>query len=421
MHLLYDVPGRYLGAFWRELRECCDKIRIPVAEGGDGFPYFQNPKLHFQLHEPTGAFLRSTLALSLDAFIEGVVEWLNPAHVDFRSCWVDIGPRDWSDPRRDAEGRPRPATLFWKRECMQNFHRQIRDASPNMDPEPEYHCSYNVRDIGGYASKARGAGTYGSRRSNPGHPDCDKIGVIQSRAYNCNEGMFSIVFGNSKLSDAPPLSALALNDDMADGLFAACHRKVDAMSGAPVREQLVRAWEAKKRYLVAVAQPEMPTNGDAVRKDVTFRLDVILLMHQRGDFEELGTGLGTIPAEDSTMAGGGAGVEFESESRRHYPFWVLAAEEVNAFVVTLAGRFIKPLNHLFALSHDGADIVASAKQRGRLLVYHYTAELFLRLLALSLTSEAERYQDKWIWDQEWRVSKNKGRQKVSYIRKDRLY
>ncbi|PWI64549.1 hypothetical protein PCL_09562 [Purpureocillium lilacinum] len=417
VHLRYTIPGPYLGAFWRELKERCDQIRVPVAGGGDGFPYFQNPRLHFQVHDTKNVFGRPTAALSLDAFIETVMESLDPTHLDFRSCWVDIGFRDMPSQRPDAEGRRRPVTLLWKRACMQDFHRQICDASPDMRPEPEYYRSYHMRDVGGYASKASGAGANGPRPSNPGNPNCTKVGVVHSKAYNCNKELFSVMFSDYKLFGAPSLSALALNDDMVRDLFAAGHGEAEAVSGAPMRERLARAWEANKRHLLAVAQHDSPTNGYAVRKEVTFRLDVILVMHQRGEFGGLGTRIDPISDGDPNKADGATAVESGSDSRRHYPFWVLATEDINAFIFTLAGRFIKPLDHLFAAGRSEAGSMASAQQKGRLLIHHYTAQLFLRLLTLSLTSDTERYQDRWIWDREWRVSTNEGQQRVAYIRR----
>jgi hypothetical protein len=191
-------------------------------------------------------------------------------------------------------------------------------------------------------------------------------------------------------------------------LFSVGHNSANAVSGAPSRRNLQQAWDANKRHLHGVQSNRDFMNCYAVRKEVTFRLDVILQMHHRGVFSGCGA--------DPSAAPGGAALcttlQPAYRSDQHYPFWILPTKEVNDLISALACRFIKPLNYIFSL----APRLANHGGKARAVVYYYTAKLFMRPLLLSLTSQREYSFDKWIWERTWTVRKREGARQVTYRR-----
>lgn len=416
IHLRYDIPGNRLGAFWRDVKARCDQLRISTTRGAAEFAYFQDPKLLFQVHDTKNVFAQPTLAQSLDLFVDSVQRSLDPNFLDFRSCWLDIGFRDMPGPYLNhGEGQGRPVTLLWKKSCLEHFHSQIASISPAMQLKPEYFRAFHLRDAATYTSKARGAGGRVPRPSDPGNPNCSKLGIVHAKSYNCDKERFSVLSRDYRPFSTPTLAAMALNDSMVKDLFAAGHDHSRAVSGAPPRKRLEVAWEANKRHLRAVAEHDSPASGYAVRREITFRLDVILTMHRRGEFlDGDNSSSGGEPRTDS--APGGAVMATLHQGNPHYPFWVLDTREVNRFVSTLACRFVKPLDCIFALGRLSNNTVESAKHNARSLVYFYTAQFFLRLLVSSLHSEREWHLDKWIWEPEWTSKQTKDGRTVRYKR-----
>lgn len=416
IHIRYTVPGRYLDAFWRELKTRCDQVRIPVAKGTAEFAYFQGPKILAQVHDTKNIFAQPTLGKTMDLFVDRVMRSLDPALVDFPSCWVDIGFRDMASIRR-AEGTEAetPVTLLWKKRCVENFHAQIASISPEMPLQAEYFRTYHLRDTANYTSKPRGVAGRVPRPDDPGNPKSTKLGVFHSKAYDCDKERFAVLSGEYRPFAASGLAALALTDRMIGDVFAASHDSSKAISGAPQRKRLEEAWEANKRHLRVVAEHISPTNGYAARKEVTFRLDVILSMHHRGEFT---CGDGDDRGDAATNRGiGGVLPALEPTADQHFPFWVLATKDVNEFVCTAACRFVMPLDYIFSLSSTIDDNVNQAKQSGRSLVYYYTAELFLRLLISCLGSYRDWSWDKWIWESGWKFKTRKGGRLTTYQRR----
>lgn len=426
VHLRYTIRGERLGDFWREFRAKCNELRIPTAGRAAEFAYFQDPKLLFQVHDTKNIFAQPTLARSLDLFVDRVLRSLNPHFLDFRSCWLDIGFRDMPGPYANNEegqgGQERPVTLLWKKSCLEHFHSQLAEASSDMQLEPEYFRAFHLRDAATYASKVRGVSGRVPSPSDPGNPNCFKLGVVHAKSYNCDKERFSVLSSDYRPFSAPTLAAMALNDAMVKDLFAAGHDHSRAVSGVPLRKRLEVAWEANKRHLRAVAEHDSPTNGYAVRREITFRLDVILTMHSRGEF--LAGDNSDSGASPFTGLAQACSVAMETlhpgngEGDRHYPFWVLDTKDVNSFVSTLSCRFVKPLDYIFNIGRRSNNNTGdSATHNARTLVYFYTAQFFLRLLLSSLNSEREWYSDKWIWEREWTSRRTRDGQKVRYTRR----
>ena len=349
VHLRYAIPGQYLGEFWRELESRCDQLRIPVAAGTTEFAYFEGPKLFAQVHDTKNVISGRTLGTTLDEFVRRVVGSMNPKLLDFRSCCIDIGFRDMASIPQSEAGEERPVTLLWKKRCLENFHKQIIAVSPNMQLQAEYFRTFHLRDSATYASKPRAVSGRLPSPADPGNPDSTKLGVYHSKAYNCDKERFAVLSGDYQPFAAPNLAALALTDSMICDVFAAGHDRASAVNGAPQRVKLELAWEANKRHLRAVAHHQKPTNGYAARKEVTFRLDVILVMLDRGAFVRNCEAKSRSRSTFTTAVGGPL---LPLQDTQHFPYWILASSDVNEFVCTLACRFVKPLNYILSTNSN---------------------------------------------------------------------
>lgn len=74
---------------------------------------------------------------------------------------------------------------------------------------------------------------------------------------------------------------------MANTLYTGAHHKSQAPShSASTPKTLKATWSANKRHLLAMARHQYPTSY-AARKEITFRLDLILTMFSRGDFDSV--------------------------------------------------------------------------------------------------------------------------------------
>ncbi|KAF4502806.1 hypothetical protein FAGAP_962 [Fusarium agapanthi] len=61
---------------------------------GDTVPYFRNPRLLFQAHDPKNTLVSQTLEGSLVLFRDGVLAELDASQIDMHSFWLDVGIRD---------------------------------------------------------------------------------------------------------------------------------------------------------------------------------------------------------------------------------------------------------------------------------------------------------------------------------------
>ncbi|CZR49826.1 uncharacterized protein FPRO_16034 [Fusarium proliferatum ET1] len=124
-----------------------------------------------------------------------------------------------------------------------------------------------------------------------------------------------------------------------------------------------------------------------IRKERTFRLDVILTMWHDGYFE---------PSQNPDMAQGSLEISPTSTGTNHQPFWVVSTKDINDLVFTRAARFIVPLDHLFREAH-----ISNTISPPSLILAFYTAQLFCRLLTYALTSKEQFPYGNWIWLSRW--------------------
>ncbi|KJZ70175.1 hypothetical protein HIM_10435 [Hirsutella minnesotensis 3608] len=191
LRLEYTVPAQDLPLFWQSLVSKANALQVPTRRG-ETVTYFGRPRLLFQSHDLKNTFGRPSLQQSMYLFHEAVLAALDPAHIDIRSCWLDIGARDYvSDFRSGEPTRKEHVTLLWKHQCHQHFHEQFSEIAPEATPKPSYFRSFLFRDIGSYCSKATP-----SRASNPGHPDEHRPSIIRAKAYNCNKEIFYVMFSD---------------------------------------------------------------------------------------------------------------------------------------------------------------------------------------------------------------------------------
>jgi hypothetical protein len=102
---------------------------------------------------------------------------------------------------------------------------------------------------------------------------------------------------------------------MADILYKNAQQKGRAATrSALAPKSLYAAWDANKRHLLSITSQEHPVSY-AVRKEVTVRLDVILVMFSRGEFDPIAQPhMGEI---ESTMTPQSA------QAKWHHPFWIV--------------------------------------------------------------------------------------------------
>ncbi|KAH6961819.1 hypothetical protein BKA56DRAFT_700117 [Ilyonectria sp. MPI-CAGE-AT-0026] len=98
-HLRYTIPAQYLMPFWQSVIRRANSSRISTRSG-ETVAYFKNPRLLFQSHDLKNTFGRETLEETLNIFQEIVLQALDPAHLELRSCWLDIGFRDHATIRK---------------------------------------------------------------------------------------------------------------------------------------------------------------------------------------------------------------------------------------------------------------------------------------------------------------------------------
>lgn len=167
------------------------------------------------------------------------------------------------------------------------------------------------------------------------------------------------------------------------------------------RRSLMQAWEANKRHLNAISDPTA-LNSHGVRREVTFRLDVVLSMWANGYFD---------PSQKPHTGPVTRTIPLTTQAENHAPFWVVTTTDINALIFTQAARYVAPLDHLF---HDASVTVDTCSEvtpvasnsvdySVRRIFGFYTSQLFYRLLTLCLSSERPLQYDNWIWLPSWKV------------------
>ncbi|RKK61793.1 hypothetical protein BFJ69_g17085 [Fusarium oxysporum] len=336
--LSYNVPAHALPSFWTSVVEKANIHRVRTRQGRD-IAYFQNPCLLFQSHDLKNVFARPSLEESLGLFRDTVLAGLNPNHIDMHSCWLDIGMRDHvvkSTSSSPSHGTSRSAedwALLWKSECCRHLHNQLQSLAPEVTLQASHYRSFLLRDAGTYYAKAKP-----TRRSNPGCPEARSPGIIRAKAYNCYKELTGVMFSDYQLFGSGSLSLLALDEGMLKDLAGMNQNRQRAFAPQLNRSHLMHAWEANKRHLRAIQYSKRYPNFGA-RKEVTFRLDVILAMWSDGAFE---------PGRSPHVGPTSWNVPLDPvQSGTHCPFWVVPTKVMNSFVSMQAARFILPLDHIF--------------------------------------------------------------------------
>lgn len=385
--LAYTLPARALSRFWRSVVDKANQFHI-ATQRGEAVAYFRDPRLLFQSHDVKNTFARPSLQETIDHFEKTVLVALNPKHLDIHSCWLDIGTRDYVVSPREGE----PCTILWKSQCNRHLQQQLQEITSEETLEAAYFRSFLLRDIGNITLKAKPA-----RRPNLGHPDSRQPGIPRFKAYSCNKELFSVMFSSYRLFHSESFPLLALSDGMIQDLASMSKDRQRAYVTQLNRASLLHAWEANKRHVRAVSDPKVLTNY-GIRKEGTFRLDIILTMLHRGVFD---------PERSPHTGQTSRSIPLRHESGDQYPFWIVPTRDINALVFTQAARLILPLDHLFQeVSLSPGDQTAPCDSSGssiRQILSFYTAQILCRLLILNFCSERELSHDKWIWLRDWRV------------------
>ncbi|KAG7403119.1 hypothetical protein Forpi1262_v018776 [Fusarium oxysporum f. sp. raphani] len=314
VHLQYTIPAENLAQFWSLIVEKANSFRL-TTKSGVMVPYFRDPKLLFQSHDLKNTFGRATLIESLHYFQASVLQAFDPVHMDIRSCWIDIGTRDYvASPPSSNQVMREPYTLFWKSQCHPYLHEQLSRCAPTSPMNAQTFQRFMLRDLGDYQVKAKR-----TRASNPGHPDERKPGIIRAKAYSCHKEVFAVMFSEYELFGSGLLPLLALNQSMISDLSSADQGRHQAPTFHVHRNALSKAWDANKRHIKAAMDARNSTNY-GIRKEMTFRLDVILTMWHDGYFE---------PSQNPHMAQGSLEISPTSTGTNHQPFWVISTKDIN--------------------------------------------------------------------------------------------
>ncbi|KJZ72140.1 hypothetical protein HIM_08405 [Hirsutella minnesotensis 3608] len=287
-------------------------LQVPTRRG-ETVTCFGRPRLLFQSHDLKNTFGRPSLQQSMDLFHETVLAALDPAHIDIRSCWLDIGARDYvSDFRSGEPTRKEHVTLLWKHQCHQHFHEQLSEIAPEAPPKPSYFRSFLFRDIGGYRSKATPTGPLTQ-------------GILMSIGQ-----IFSVMFSDYNMFGSTYFPLLALNEEMIHDLSAITENHKRLSTHQINRSHLMEAWEANKRHLKAISHPQALTSY-GIRKEVTFRLDAVLKLWQESYFD---------PVENPHTGPLLHRVALASEIEKHCPFWIVPTADLNAVIFAQAARYL---------------------------------------------------------------------------------
>ncbi|RKK74457.1 hypothetical protein BFJ71_g17270 [Fusarium oxysporum] len=132
-----------------------------------------------------------------------------------------------------------------------------------------------------------------------------------------------------------------------------------------------------------------------IRKEVTLRFDIILVMWASGCFQA--THENSIGPLDQT-----APLEDELDVR-HLPFWTIPTKDINAIIFAQAARFVLPLDHLFFQAGTGL-----SEQRAQ------------SDLAQCFVGEKMLSYDQWIWLARWTVPSKSSRHREELIERQGL-
>ncbi|KAG7405711.1 hypothetical protein Forpi1262_v018437 [Fusarium oxysporum f. sp. raphani] len=413
--LAYSVPAEFLSRFWASVVHKANFHRIQTRRG-ETVAYYQNPRLLFQAHDLKNLFARPNLQESLVLFRDNILAGLDPEQLDLQSCWLDVGMRDHVSrqrhgqtlPQNDQNSHHEPWTLLWKSACCRHLHGRLSAIAPDAPVDANYYRSSLLRDAGIYYAKAKS-----TKSCNPGHPEFKSPGIIRAKAYNCKKELFGVMFNDYKLFSSGSLPLLAFDEEMFKDLASMDQNRQRAFTPQLSRSHIKRAWEANKRHLRAISSARRYPNF-GIRKEVTFRLDVILAMLADGAFQpDQTTHTGPMIQEimlDPTF------------NTQHYPFWIVPTRVINDVISTQAARFILPLDDIFReATRKTAECYSSSSSASlnpvRQILAFYTAQLFCRLLIYALSDEdEEQHFDNWIWKSVWSV-RPRGRERSASERR----
>ncbi|KAH7117488.1 hypothetical protein EDB81DRAFT_767268 [Dactylonectria macrodidyma] len=392
LRLQYTLPVQNIALFWHSVVNKANSVVVPTRRVST-VSYFRDPQLLFQAHDLKNTFCRSTLQEALLHFGDTVLKTFHPGHIDIRSCWLDIGCQDHADtfaPQNSAAAGP--LTLLWKDRCNRELHDSFCKLVPESPPTATYYQSFPLPDAGSYRSKSKS-----TKKSNPGHPHPIEPAIIRAKAYNCNKEMFAVMYSDYRLFGSGFLPLLSLSEEMIDEFWSSSHNRQRASVTRISRNSLLRAWEANKRHLRSILQTK-PLANYGIRKEVTFRLETILAMWDRGYFNpHLNPHVGQISRR----------ISFASDDSKHCPFWIVPTNDIKALILTQAARFILPLDHFFSQASAQHPVESGSSNKGdlsvRLILSFYTAQLLCRLLIHTLSTEERVSYDNWIWLKKWVV------------------
>ncbi|KAM5517597.1 hypothetical protein FOXYSP1_08382 [Fusarium oxysporum f. sp. phaseoli] len=244
--------------------------------------------------------------------------------------------------------------------------------APDAPLEATYYRPHLLRDVGGYYIKSKS-----TRKSNPGHPEARSPGFIHAKAYNCSKELFGVMFSDYQLFSLGFLPLLAFDEVMLKDLAATDQSRQHAFVSQLNRSRLL----------------------DAVQKEVTLRLDVVLAMWASGRLEpDQSPHTGPIcwevpldpPPSPSSSSSSSSSRPIIGE-QQHWPFWVIPTKMLIAFVSVQAARFILPLDYIFSeiIMASSATHSTSSPDPARQILSLYTAQLFYRLLTHTIGSKRQ--------------------------------
>ncbi|KAL9563949.1 hypothetical protein ACKAV7_011984 [Fusarium commune] len=409
-HLQYTLPTDDLAPFWSSIVQKADSFLVQT-KSGESVAYFKNPRLLFQSHDLKNIFAAPSLHETMTLVHDTILSGMDPEQLDLHSCWLDIGTRDYVlDQNRGSANRVEPFTLLWKSDCHQNLHQRLSAIAPATPLAASHFRSFLLRDIGTYHSRIKATGAV-----TPGCPRSREPAVIRAKAYNCNKELFSVMYSNYRLFGSGYLPLLAFDDEMIDDLSSSSQSRKRGTRTQLSRAAILKAWNANKRHLRSVSDPKMLSNY-VVRKEVTLRFDIILMMWTIGYFQAT--------RESHTGPLNQTAPLVEELGLHHLPFWTIPTKEINAILFTQAARFVLPLDHLFFRASTGfaeqpsqSNVVERYVQS---ILGFYTAQMLCRLLVHSFIGEKMLHYDQWIWLSRWTVLNRPSRRREELLERQGL-